>query len=147
MSQQNIFETIFGTIFHNSAEKLWNDLTPEEQETLKQGPGIVAIINTHLKDEPSIVKDLITKQYSSIGASVLEIELMAICKDLNLPMPIDFDSAIATLQNYLGSKIGTKWKWASSSLAELLTVALSPGTIFEKVSVLIVYAYNKYIKK
>jgi hypothetical protein len=137
-----------GDIFHNGADKLWSELTPEEQAALKQGSGIVAIINAHLKDVPTVIEDAIKTEFPEIDFTTLETEIVTIAKDLNLTLPtLDFTGAITAIQAYLSSKVGTKWEWASSALAELITVALSPTTLFQKVSVLMEYVYNTFFKK
>lgn len=152
MAHKTFFGKLFGwigDIFHDAAEKLWNDLTPEEQASLKHGSGVVQIINTHLQEVPEVVVAAIQAQYPDLDIAQLEQALLNVCKALGIKAPsVNIHGAITAIQMWLQDKTDNKvWEWASSALAELITVAINPGTIFQKVSVLIEWVYEKFIKK
>lgn len=150
MKHKTFFGKLFGwigDIFTDSADKLWDELTPEEQNNIKHGSGIVAIINNHLSDVPEAITKAIQDEFPDLNIVSLETALVTICNDLNISGITDIDGAIAAIQKWLSDKVGTKWEWASSALAELITVGLGPGSVFQKITILIEYAYQKFIKK
>lgn len=151
-NHKTVFGKLFGwigDIFHTSVSKLWDSLTPEEQASLKNGSGIINVINLHLSEVPEVVKAAIITEFPTIDISALETTLLSLCGTLNITPPsLDLTGAIAAIQTYLNSKTGTTWQWASSALSELLSVAFAPGqTIFAKISTLIEYTYQTFIKK
>lgn len=137
------------SIFKSSAVKLWEDLTPEEQENLKHGSGVVNIINTHIDEAPEIIQQEIIAAFPDLDIVQLETELIKVCGYLGLTISGQtITDAITALKAYLNSKTGTIWQWASSGLAELISVALSKDTtIFAKISMLVEYVYRTYIQK
>ena len=149
---KTFFGKIFGwvgDIFHQSAEKLWNDLTPEEQASLKNGSGVINVINKHLSDTPETIKEAITQEFPGLDPTAVETSLLDICKHLNITPPtVDLNGAIESIKTYLSSKSGRVWEWASSALAELLSAIFAPNTTaFAKISTLVEYAYRTFIKK
>lgn len=148
---KTVFGKIFGwigDIFHNSAEKLWDGLSSEEQAGIKNGSGIIAIINKHIGDAPEVIVDAIKAEFPDVDFAVLTTGLLTICETLNIELPsVDINGAIEGLKTYLASKEGTIWEWASSSLAQLLSVIFTPNqTVFAKISMLVEFAYQTFIK-
>lgn len=136
-----------GLLFASAARKLWNSLTPEEQQNLKYGSGVIDVINKYLDETPMIIETAIKNKYPDFDLQKLItlVNLAGLNTD-NVAMTVQ--DAITKLKTYLLTKQDKVWQWASSALAELLTVALNPSlTVFEKVSTLIQYVYSKFIKK
>ena len=50
---------VFLNIFTSAAKELWNSLTHEEQGALKQGSGVMKIINDHIDESPEEIKAII----------------------------------------------------------------------------------------
>jgi hypothetical protein len=138
-----------GDIFHNAMQKLWDSLSASEQASFKHGSGVIAIINKHITEVPEVIVAEIETEFPDLDLSALEQSLLNVCTTLGITPPtIDIKGAIAAIQAWLGSKTGKIWEWASSAAAELVTVALMPNeTFFEKVSLLIQWVYDTFIKK
>lgn len=139
-----------GDIFENAAKRLWDNLTPEEQASLKHGSGIVSVINSHLQEAPEAIALAIETEFPDLDLKALETPLLNACAALGVAPPtLDVNGAISAIQIWLASKQDNKiWSWASSAVSELITVALMPNsTFFEKVSIIIQWVYDTFIKK
>lgn len=139
-----------GDIFENAAKRLWDNLTSEEQASLKHGSGVISIINQHLTDTQEAIKTAIEETFPDLQLAKLEQALLAVCLTFGIKPPtLDINGTIEGLQQWLSEKENDKvWRWASSAAAELLAVTLTPNTtVFEKVSVLIQWVYDTFIKK
>lgn len=152
MQHKTFFGKLFGWVgdlFHNAAQKLWEELTPEEQSNFIHGSGVVKIINDNIHEVPQVVVSIIKTQYPDLNLSQLEQSLLSICKVLGISVPvINIEEAIGAIQLWLASKADNKvWQWASSALAELITVTLMKDqTVFQKVSMLIQWVYDEFVK-
>jgi len=128
---------VFLNIFTSAAKELWNSLTPEEQGALKQGSGVMKIINDHIDESPEEIKAIIEKDYPGIPLETLA-ELAA---HFNLGVGAKIEDAIAAIQLWLKSKEGTVWDNALSFF--LSDKEARPGII----AALMESVYRWFIKK
>lgn len=151
MAHKTFFGKLFGwigDIFENAAKKLWDNLSDEEKQNLIHGSGIIDIINRHLEDVPKVITDAIQTEFPDVDLKLLEDSLLSICTELGIKLPeVNLDNTIIAIQGWLKDKEGEVWKWASQSIAELLSVLLNKDSVFEKIGMLIQYVYDTFIKK
>lgn len=135
------------SIFKSSAQKIWDGLSDEEKASVKNGSGIIAVINAHISEAPEIIKDEVIAAYPN--EPDIEAKLLALCAAFGITPPtLDLTSAIASIQTFLATKDGTLWQWASSALAQALSVIFTPDlTVFAKITTVMEYAYQTFIKK
>lgn len=139
---------IFVGLF-KSAKKTFEQLTPEQQEALKNGSGIIALINTELGKTPAEVRASIKEQFPNLDEATLETSLFQIAHAFNLtPKVGNLEDCIYLLQTYLSLQKGNTWDGITHAAASLLAIFLAPaGTKFAAVSSLIEYVYQHFFKK
>lgn len=137
------------SIFHSAYEKLWKELTPEEQANVVHGSGVVAVINEHLQDAPGVIVTSAQEKFPDLNLQAVEQWLLSACATLGITPPtIDIHGAITAIQKWLVDKgTGKFWEQASQSLVEIIVLIATPSqTIFQKLSVLIEWAYQTFVK-
>ena len=146
----SIFKKIgqfFKNLF-NALHKAYNKLSPEQQEALQQGAGLVAIINSNLDAAPEKVKELIQAQYPELDVAKLEEALFNVAQSFGVTDLSDLDEAIMVIQNHLNSLEGKAWAIASHTAASVIAIAFGPKE--SKVAtflMLITWVYHTFIKK
>lgn len=131
----------------NSAEKAWHKLEPEVQAALIHGSGVIKVINENLTATPDAVFTIIEKVFPDLTKENLQAGLTKISAGLAIAEGVDNPdllTLIKNLQTYLSGLKGKFWEGASSTLAQLLTIALTPNeTPFAKVVQFIEYVFRK----
>lgn len=135
----------------NEAERAWNKLEPEIQTALLHGSGVIAIVNENLDKTPDFVFELIQKKFPDLTEEKLKAGLVKVNEAFKIAEDInnaDLLTLLKNLQTFLSSLHGSFWEGVSSTLAQLLSIALAPEmTPFAKISLLAEFVYNKFIKK
>jgi hypothetical protein len=143
------FLHIFGDLF-NSTEKAWNKLEPEVQTALVHGTGVIDIINKNVAATPDIVWELIQKKFPDLTKDKVEGALAKATQDLKVAESIanpDVLTSIKNLQTYFAGLKGKFWQGASSTISQLLAIALAPDeTPFAKVVQFVEWVYRKFHK-
>lgn len=137
----------------NAAARTWAKVSPEFQEALKQGSGVLAIINSNTSVTSNILIDLILKAYPELTRETLFAGLKGVEKGLNIADRIAEDNLEATLQNlqtFLAEvKIENSSFWAGTASfgAKLLALAFAPkNTKWATLEALMEFVYHQFIK-
>jgi len=143
------FLHIFTDLF-NSIEKAWNKLEPEVQSALIKGSGVISVINQNLQSTPQEVFDLIEKKFPDLTKEKLTDGLAKVTAGLKVAQDTANPDALTTIQNlqtYFSGLQGKFWQGASSTMSQILAIALSPDdTSFGKIAMFIEYVYRKKVK-
>lgn len=133
------------TLF-NSAQKAWTHLSPEIQDGLKQGSGVIATINAMLNSPFAEVVTAITTKFG-ISADVLQSWLqkaaayLKIGEDLN---NADIETLITNFQAYFKAQDKATWQKVSSLAAQFIAALAVPGgTPFSIIVSFIEIAYGE----
>lgn len=145
---------LFFTGLFNAAARTWAKVSPEVQDALKHGSGILAIINQHVTEAPDFVIELIQKAYPKLDRPALLAGLRGVSLGLNVANGIidnDLQGTVERLQKYLAglkSERAAFWAGISSLAAKLLALALAPkGTKWATFEALMEFVYQRFIKK
>ncbi len=143
----HFFEGLF-----NAAQHAWSKLEPDLQNAILQGSGIIDIINKNIDAAPPEVIALIQKAFPNLTTDKLKSALHEVNKVFNIASDIedsDLEVTLSRLQKYLATfNLNNTWSAVSSTAAQILSTAFAPnGTPFAKISMLIEFVYNKFIKK
>lgn len=136
----------------SSAKKTWAKLSPEIQNALLHGSGIIATINKYVDAAPQFVIDAIVAKYPDLHIDQITQGLKKVAVALNIAIDTNDDDltvVISKLQQYLASTKddGKVWATISHSLAALLAVVLSPAeTKVASVTSLLEFVYQHFIK-
>lgn len=132
----------------NAAKKAFLSLTPEQQEAVKSGSGIMDMINKYLDETPGKVRELILSKFPDLKLPELEAALFRLSRLFNLGDCKSADDVIDAIQNKIKTVEGIDWENISQAYALAMGIALAPkGTkIFQIVSAL-EWAYRKFFKK
>jgi len=158
-NKENIFEKI-GDFFEdiwdwakglfNAAKKAWKHLEPQIQDALLKGSSIIALINSNLDKAPDEVFALIQNKFPDLSKEKLHEALNEVDKQFGTAATIadaDLLTTIQNIQKFLGSLQGNVWQAISSAMAQLLsTVFAGDQTPFAKISMLMEYVYNDFVK-
>lgn len=142
---------VFSTLF-NSAKKTWNKISPEIQNGILQGSGIIATVNKYLDAAPDFILQAIQAKFPALPLDKIEESLKKLAKALNISTDVndpDLLTTIKNLQSYLAStkEDGKLWATISHSAAAVLAVVLAPAeTRVAAVVSLLEYAYQHFIK-
>ncbi len=153
MFLDNFFKAIghfFEGLF-NAAQKTWNKLSPEIQQAMLHGSGIIATINDNVDKAPQFVFDLIQTKFPDLTKEKIEevlkkgAEGLAIAEGIN---DTDVLTVIQRLQTYLSGLQGKTWARISQTLSLAIAAVLAPGaTKFATFASLIEFVYQTFIKK
>lgn len=113
--------SIFTDIFSSAAKKLWESLSESDQSALKNGSGVLKVINDNIDKAPEEIKQIIEEKYPEVPLETIA-ELAA---HFNLIVGDKVEDAIAALQEWLKSKEGTVWENAMNIAAQTLSFFLS----------------------
>jgi|GEM_PF-2160812 len=145
---------LFFTSLFNAAARTWANVSPEVQDALKQGSGILDIINKHVTESPDIVIRLIQHAFPNVDRESLLVGLRAVTEGLNIADGIvdnDLNETVNRLQKYLSglkSERAQFWAGISSLAAKLLALAFAPkGTKWATFEALMEFVYQRFIKK
>lgn len=136
------------------AEKAYNELTPEQQQALKDGSGMIDFINKRLDTLPGNLRAELIAQFPNQDIAKIEKTAFDVGEAFGLIKAGEASSLedlIIKLQAFLKAKKekgGKFWAHASFSLASLFAILFGPPEA--KVSVvtsLLEYVYHKFIKK
>ena len=153
MSLQTFLSKIgdfFSGLF-NSAKKTWAKLSPEVQNAMLHGSGIIDIINNNVDKVPSFVIALIQSKYPDITTDKIHAGLKGIADALHIAEGVndgDLEALISNIQKYLASLNGKIWANISGTLAKAIAAFLAPPeTKFAAISSLMEFVYQTFIKK
>jgi len=140
-----LFE-FFKNLF-NGLKKAWNKLSDEQQDALKNGTGLIAIINANLELAPAALRQKIQEAYPNLPVAVIEAGMFSVAKTFGITGLSSLDDAINVVQAYLQEKEGKEWAVASHTAALALSVLFAPKeTKVAQLVALIEFAYQKFIK-
>ncbi len=146
----SFFDFHWFTDLFNSAQKAWDKLEPQVQTALVHGSGVINVVNENLQKTPDEVFALITQKYPDLTKENLTAGLSKISNSFAIAEGVDNPdllTLIENLQKYLSGLQGSFWQAASSTIAQLLAIALAPGeTPFAKVVQLIEFVFRKKVK-
>jgi hypothetical protein len=131
MSLKTIISKI-GEVFTNlfsSAEHAWKHLSPEIQNAMLHGSGILAIINSNINKTPAFVQDLILKKFPGLTVEKLKEVIKKGSEGLTIAEHVNSDDLlvmIENLQKYLGGLKGQAWAKISHFFGLGMAVFLAP---------------------
>lgn len=135
----------------NAAKKTWNRLSPEVQEALQHGSGIVAIINQNIDATPDFVLEAILKRFPELTEEKIKDGLTKVAEELKILQGVndpDLPTLLKNLQVYLGSLSGKGWAVASHLIASAFAIITAPaGTKFAAITSLIEWVYQTFFYK
>lgn len=147
MSIFKIIGAFFVGLF-NAAKKAYSKLSPEQQDALQAGTGLVAILNDNLAATPEQIRLLIQQRFPNLDEESLEKALFSVLQQFNLTVAENLDQAIVTIQGHLSSLEGKAWAVASHGVAAALSVAFGPKeTKVATIVSLLEWVYQHFIKK
>lgn len=148
MSFKTFFEHLFPWLY-NASKRAWDDLSKDQQESVKHGSGIIAILNEEIGKAPADLRKLITEKFPDLSEPDAERGIFDLAHMLNLVhKENDFDDATLVIQNYLTSHIGVKWEGVSKMAASFLGIILNPTlTVFAKIELAAEFAYDTFFRK
>lgn len=141
-----------GSIFQHTlsgAEQDYNNLSPEDQEALQHGAGVVTFISQEIDKLPGEVRTGILAEFPDLDETKLEAGLYQIAKALNLaPEANNLDDTIAKLQAHFKSLSGTAWDAIVQAAAGIFAVFVAPaGSKLSAAFDLVKYVYLAFFKK
>ena len=143
-----------GEIFSNltlSVEKIWDHYEPELQQAIKDGSGIVALINTNIDKAPDFIYAAIQQEFPHITKASVDALLAKVATDFNLLQNGVVPDPLTTIQNiltYLSAHTGSEWEKVSEFIANTIALFLAPaGTIWNKIGTVMWWVYQTFIKK
>lgn len=133
-----------------SAKKTWNKLSPEIQNAMLKGSGLVAIINDNVDKAPDFVIDIIKKKYPDFSIEKIKEAIKKGSEGLTIAGGIndnDLAVTIGNLQKYLSTLEGKTWAKISHTLGLGISAAIAPKeTKMAALSSLLDYVYHDLIK-
>ena len=147
----NIFKKValFLVSLFNSMEAYYKKLATDLQEVIKKASGIIAIVNSNLQATPDIVFTIIQAKYPDVTKEQLTGYLNTINGAINTVSSIavpDFDTALKNLQAFLSKFQGNAWVSVTQNAVGLLISLLAPSTPVQKLTIVLEYVYNNFIK-
>jgi len=132
-------------------EKVWDHYEPELQNAIKDGSGIVELINTQIDKTPDFIFSAIEQAFPHFTKEQINGFLAKVATDLNLLENGVVPDALTTIQNvvnYLKSHTGSGWAKASEFIANTIALFLAPeGTLWNKIGTVMWWVYQTFIKK
>lgn len=141
----------FASLFQ-SAKNVWLQLSPQLQNALLHGSGIIATINENLDKVPPVLLEILKAKFPDLAADEekLKAALLAGAAELKVAEQINSDDLLimlGNLQAYLGTLTGSVWEKISHTLGLGIALFLAPaGTKLAALSSLIDYVYHDLIK-
>jgi hypothetical protein len=137
----------FFTGLFNAAKRAYNKLSPEQQDALVHGTGLISLINSMAESTAEQIRAAITLQFPNLDEAKLEAGLFQIANQFGLA-PTNIDEAIEAIKTKLAGLTGKFWAIASHNAASIFAVFAAPiGTKVAAIVSLIEYAYQKFHKK
>lgn len=137
-------ETLF-----NSAKAAWVHLSPELQQAMTNGSGIIAVINNMINSPWGDVLTTITSKFG-ISETVLQGWLQKAGTYLNIGENLnnaDLQTLIENFQTYFGNQHDADFEKAASVLAQTIALLASPsGTPYSIIVSFIEIAYQDVVK-
>ena len=127
----------------------WKKLSTTEKDAAVKASGIIAIINANLTATPDIVFQLIQIKFPDITKEKLTSYLSTITstiKDVDGVVNADFATTLSNLQSYLGKYSGNQWVTITQGVVGLLAGLLAPSTPIQKITLVLEYVYQNFIK-
>lgn len=138
---------IFTSVF-NGAKKAFNALDPEEQEALKTGSGLAAVIQDNLEKAPEAVIEALQKQFPKLNAKKLEESVFSMANSVGLTKFNSLVEAVDAIQEFVRTKTGRDWANAMDTIAKGAAIFLAPKkTKASVIFSLMVFVYHTFIKK
>lgn len=147
MSLKSFIDHLLAGIF-NEAKHLYNEMSHEEQEALKQGSGITQILKITIGKAPAEVRALIAKTFPELDEVTVEKILYQVAHAFNIEVRSnDLDGTISTIQTYLSLPHGNLWDGIMHGLAVLFSLAFSKDSTADKIGMVMEYVFKKYVFK
>lgn len=130
-------------------ERAYHSLSAEEQLAAKQASGIIAVINQNLTATPDVIWGEIEKAFPGVDKASVSAALASVANTINnvsAYLPDNLENAIKAVQSYLSTFTGNKWVVISKSLVALIANELAPGSIIQKIELIIEWVYQTFIK-
>lgn len=144
----NSIGNFFADLF-NKTEAAYNTLDSDLQNYIKQGSGIIAIVSANINASSPVVWQLISAAYPNVTQASVAAALSSVLNTLGVistDLSGNFDMALVTLQEYLAKQKDNTFVVVSKAIVSLLVDAFSPGTVIQKVELVLEYVYQTFIK-
>lgn len=137
----SVFSGLFGEL-----KKLYKDLPEDQRQALVSGSEMMAFLNTVLDKAPSEVIEGLIKQFPKLTDVQISTSIEAICKLVRLPFT-DLKGGITELQGYIsGLPDKASWSKFMNLGASVITTMLNPGTPQQKITLLLEFVYQQFVK-
>lgn len=139
------------TELFNAAEAEYEKLAPEVQSAIATASGILAIANKDVAAVPTDVWALIETKYPSATQESVTGFLIKIANTFNTANTIassaTFAEALTAVNSLLAPLEGNVWIIAIKAAVTIAVDFITPGTIIQKVEMVLEYVYQTFIKK
>lgn len=139
----------FGHLFAG-AEKTWKKLSPQVQDALLYGSGVIDTINKYTDETPLFVWDIIQKKFPKLDKDHLLKALKSASVELKIAQEVnddDLETVIGNLQAYLASLEGTVWAKISEALAKGIAIFTAPpATKWAAIASMMEFVYQTFFK-
>jgi hypothetical protein len=133
----------------DAAKKAYNNLSPDVQNAMLNGAGVISLVNSMLDKTPAEIRAAIQAQFPNLNETQLEQGLLTMLHTFNVaPNTNSLEDAIEALKNYLSTHSGGTWETVSHSLGVALAALFAPAnTKLATITSLIEFVYQHFIKK
>lgn len=132
----------------NAAKAAYEKLSPEEQQALQNGSGLLAIINQATVNTGAEIREAIQKRFPNMDAATLEDAAFKLAKTFNITSANNVDEALEQIKAYLSSLSGKAWAEASHIGSVAISILFAPNNTKVGIIVsLIEWVYQTFFHK
>lgn len=145
MSIFSFLGQLFTSIF-SATRRAWNHLPPAIQEQIKNGSGIINILQQYIGQDPKLT--IATLQANlNVNLDLLYSSLSVLANYWKLTVPATLEELIIVIQSYLKSLQDSEWDRVLSTGAQVIADVLTgSSTPFGIISTVIEFVYNEFFK-
>lgn len=139
-----VITSVFSGLFAE-LKKMYKELPESQKLALKNGSGFMAFLNTVLDKSPDEVRAGLEHQFNFSAESVNR-SVEGLCKFFNLPF-INFEGGVKALQKFIIEQPDkASWSKIMNAGGSVVTTLLDPATPQQKITTLLEYTYQEFIK-
>lgn len=145
MSIFSFLGQLFTSIF-SATRKAWNHLPSQIQDQIKNGSGIINILQQYIGQDPKLT--IATLQANlNVNLELLYSSLSVLASYWKLTVPATLEDLVVVIQGYLKNLQDSEWDRVLSTGAQVIADVLTGSTTpFGIISTVIEFVYNEFFR-
>jgi hypothetical protein len=137
---------LFTNLF-NEARKAFNKLSPEQQQALRDGTGLAALINSMLDKTPAEIRAAIATRFPNLDEPLVEAAIFKLAERFGLPHMTTLETMIELIKERFASAQGEAWEQDAHLAGLVFSAAFAPkGTRTAAIISLLEYVYHDLVR-